>query len=56
LVSLPKPPPASGGFWNRFTFHYLPCWSHRVHHAGDAAMDEWVGSATIQTTSDAYIR
>jgi membrane fusion protein (multidrug efflux system) len=57
VVSLPKPPPASGGFWSRFT---IPLFAVLVAFAfitlATQRWDEWVGSATIQTTNDAYIR
>src|SRR6202048_182905 len=57
VVPLPKQPPASTGFWSRFT---IPLFAVLIAFAFIALAtqrwDEWVGSATIQTTNDAYIR
>jgi membrane fusion protein, multidrug efflux system len=53
----PPSPPASSNFWGRFT---VPLFAVLVAFAfiGLATLrwDAWVGSATIQTTNDAYVR
>jgi membrane fusion protein, multidrug efflux system len=50
-------PPASSNFWGRFT---IPLFAVLVAFAFIALAtlrwDAWVGSATIQTTNDAYVR
>jgi membrane fusion protein (multidrug efflux system) len=53
----PAAPPASSNFWSRFT---IPLLAVLVAFAFIALAtlrwDAWVGSATIQTTNDAYVR
>jgi membrane fusion protein, multidrug efflux system len=53
----PPSPPASSNFWGRFT---IPLFAVLVAFAFIALAtlrwDAWVGSATIQTTNDAYVR
>jgi len=57
VAPVPKPPPATRGFWGRFT---IPLFAVLAAFAFIALAtlrwDAWVGSATTQTTNDAYIR
>jgi membrane fusion protein (multidrug efflux system) len=52
-----KAPPASSNFWGRFTIPLLAVLTALAFIAlATQRWDEWVGSATIQTTNDAYVR
>ena len=57
VAPVPKPPPATRGFWGRFT---IPLFAVLAAFAFIALAtlrwDGWVGSATVQTTNDAYVR
>jgi membrane fusion protein (multidrug efflux system) len=57
LAPAQKPPPAASGFWGRFT---IPLFAVLTAFAFIALAtlrwDAWVGSATVQTTNDAYVR
>ena len=52
-----KPQPAASGFWGRFTIPLFAVVAALVFVAvATMRWDAWVGSATIQSTNDAYIR
>ncbi|MGF6311864.1 membrane fusion protein (multidrug efflux system) [Bradyrhizobium sp. i1.8.4] len=52
-----KPQPAASGFWGRFAIPLFAVLSALVFVAvATTHWDSWVGSATIQTTNDAYVR
>ncbi|GIQ75998.1 HlyD family secretion protein [Bradyrhizobium sp. RD5-C2] len=52
-----KPQPAPSGFWSRFAIPLFAVLAALVFVAvATTHWDAWVGSATIQTTNDAYVR
>ena len=56
VAPTPKPPAASG-FWSRFTIPLFAVLAAFVFIAlATLRWDAWVGSATVQTTNDAYVR
>jgi membrane fusion protein (multidrug efflux system) len=56
-ASIAKPPPAADSSWSRFA---IPLFAVLVAFGfialATSRWDAWVGSATIQTTNDAYVR
>jgi membrane fusion protein (multidrug efflux system) len=57
LAPAPKPPPTASGFWGRFTIPLFAVLTAFVFIAlATLRWDAWVGSATVQTTNDAYVR
>ncbi|WP_375786099.1 HlyD family secretion protein [Bradyrhizobium sp. Pha-3] len=52
-----KPQPAASGFWSRFAIPLFAVLAALAFVAvATTRWDAWVGSATIQTTNDAYVR
>ncbi|WP_338694103.1 HlyD family secretion protein [Bradyrhizobium sp. 26S5] len=52
-----KPQPAANGFWGRFAIPLFAVLAALTFVAvATTRWDAWVGSATIQTTDDAYVR
>ena len=57
VTTLAKPQPAASGFWGRFAIPLFAVLAALVFVAAATThWDAWVGSATIQTTNDAYVR